>query len=91
MRPEEDIDLSVSLAALGVDSLIAIEIRNWLHQNLGIQISVLEMLGAAGSIGQLGKLAAERLEEKLVATAPIQDEVKQTEMSTETYLANKAL
>lgn len=52
-----------SLSDAGVDSLVAIEIRNWWKQNLGADISVLELLGG-GSIEQLGAMAAQRLKAK---------------------------
>ena len=61
--PDEETDLSLSLEAAGVDSLVAIETRNWWKQNLGVDVSVLELL-AAGSIEQLGVLAAQRLKAK---------------------------
>jgi hypothetical protein len=37
----DDISVSAPLAALGVDSLVAIENRNWWRQNLGFEVSVL--------------------------------------------------
>ena len=40
LRSEEDINVAQSLAGLGVDSLVAIEIRNWWRQHLGLEISV---------------------------------------------------
>ena len=63
MMGDEVIDLSLSLSDAGVDSLVAIEIRNWWKQNLGTDISVLELLGG-GSIEQLGMMAAQRLKTK---------------------------
>lgn len=63
MRGDEEIDLSSTLGAAGVDSLVAIEIRNWWKQNLGIDVSVLE-LTSGGTIEQLGELAAGRLKYK---------------------------
>ena len=63
MRADEDVDLSMTLTTMGVDSLVAIEVRNWWKQNLGIDISVLELMNA-GSIEQLGELATKRLKDK---------------------------
>ncbi len=40
----ESIDLAKSVAELGVDSLIAAELRNWFHQALGTNISMLDLL-----------------------------------------------
>lgn len=63
MKPEEDIDLSLTLQAVGVDSLVAIEVRNWWKQNFGVDVSVLELMNG-GSIQQLGELAASKLKDK---------------------------
>ena len=63
MKGEDEIDISQTLSALGVDSLVAIEIRNWWKQNLGIDTSLLELMGG-GSVYQLGELAAKRLRVK---------------------------
>lgn len=63
LRSEEDVDVKQSLSVLGVDSLVAIEIRNWWRQSLGLEISVLEIMGA-GSMEDLGKNAAEGLRRK---------------------------
>jgi len=60
---EADLDVKQSLSALGVDSLMAIEIRNWWRQSLGLEISVLEIMNC-GSIEQLGGKASEGLQRK---------------------------
>ncbi|KAL8793204.1 MAG: hypothetical protein Q9195_004234 [Heterodermia aff. obscurata] len=61
---EEPLDLSLTLSAAGVDSLVAIELRNWWKQNLGADVSVLELMDG-GSIYRLGEMAAKRLKERL--------------------------
>ncbi|PTB51813.1 hypothetical protein M431DRAFT_19014 [Trichoderma harzianum CBS 226.95] len=61
-RDVKDLDLSLNLTQLGVDSLVAIEIRNWWRRTLGVNVSVLEFMGA-GSIENLGKLAAKGIKE----------------------------
>ncbi|KAL8908900.1 MAG: hypothetical protein Q9171_005243 [Xanthocarpia ochracea] len=53
----------VPLAALGIDSLVSIELRNWFRQRLGWDFTVLEIVGAL-SIRQLGEMAAAKLSEK---------------------------
>lgn len=63
MKGDEEVDLSSTLTTVGVDSLVAIEVRNWWKQNLGIDVSILELMGG-GSIEQLGELAAKRLKDK---------------------------
>lgn len=59
-QPEEDLDVNLSLTALGIDSLVAIEIRNWWRQTFGLELSVLEIMSAS-SIKALGKLAIDGL------------------------------
>ena len=61
---EEPLDLDLTLLAAGVDSLVAIELRNWWKQNLGADVSVLELMNG-GSLQRLGELAAKRLKERL--------------------------
>lgn len=63
LQSEEDLDVKQSLSALGLDSLVAIEIRNWWRQIFRLEISVLEIMNI-GSIEQLGKKAAEGLQRK---------------------------
>jgi aryl carrier-like protein len=63
MRGDDSIGVSHTLTDVGVDSLVAIEVRNWWKQNFGVEVSVLE-LRDGGSIQRLGELAAQRLKEK---------------------------
>lgn len=63
MKGNEEIELGSTLSAVGVDSLVAIEVRNWWRQNLGIDVSVLELM-SGGTIEQLGELATKRLAER---------------------------
>jgi hypothetical protein len=63
MHPIEELDISKSLAGLGVDSLVTIEIRNWWRRSLGLEASTLEILGA-GTIGGLAGLAVEGLKKR---------------------------
>ncbi|KEY68502.1 hypothetical protein S7711_08355 [Stachybotrys chartarum IBT 7711] len=60
-RSVGELDVNMTLAGLGVDSLVAIEIRNWWRHTLGVNSSVLEIMGA-GSIAMLGKLAVEGIQ-----------------------------
>ncbi|KAI4094752.1 MAG: hypothetical protein LQ344_001997 [Seirophora lacunosa] len=83
LMSEEDLDLERPLAAVGMDSLVAIEIRNWWRQSLGLEISVLEIVGAE-SIAQLGRNALGGLRSKY------QVPEERTEESADTYLLMKA-
>lgn len=60
LKPHEDLDTSVSLAQLGLDSLVGVEMRGWWRQAFGFDISVLELLGM-GNLDGLGRHAAEGL------------------------------
>jgi aryl carrier-like protein len=60
LRPQEDLNTSSPLVDLGLDSLVALELRAWWKQVFFFDISVLEMLGM-GSLDALGQHAAENL------------------------------
>ncbi|KAE8140176.1 hypothetical protein BDV38DRAFT_280173 [Aspergillus pseudotamarii] len=57
LKPEEDLRTSCSLTELGMDSLVAIEVRQWWKSIFGFDISVLEMMGM-GTLDNLGAHAA---------------------------------
>lgn len=80
LQSEEDMDLKQPLSSLGVDSLVAIEIRNWWRHSLGLEISILEIMNST-SIEHLGIIATEGLRRKY--------EVELTE-NGDTYLLMKA-
>ncbi|PYI12621.1 hypothetical protein BO78DRAFT_457054 [Aspergillus sclerotiicarbonarius CBS 121057] len=81
LQPLEDLDVAVSLASLGVDSLVTIEIRNWMKRSLGgIEVSTLEILNA-GTISSLGRLAIETLKKRFTS---------QTRAEGDAYLEMKA-
>jgi len=66
MVPDKELDSIATLNDVGLDSLVAIELHNWWRQNLGSDISVLELLNV--NVHQLGTIAAERLLSKLEAS-----------------------
>jgi hypothetical protein len=61
------------LAALGLDSLVATELRNWCRQRFGLSLSVLEIMRAP-SIRQLAVSVAEGLTARFSASAVKGDE-----------------
>lgn len=63
MRADEEVDLTVPLASIGVDSLVSIELRNWFRQKIGVQFTIVE-IGSAASLTELGGMTAEKLIEK---------------------------
>ncbi len=60
LKPDDDLRISCSLPDLGMDSLVAIEMRSWWRTVFGFDISVLEMM-SVGSLEALGRYAADGL------------------------------
>lgn len=60
LKPEDDIDITLPLDQLGLDSLVGIELRSWWTRTFGFNISVLQLLGS-GSLEGLGKQAIDGL------------------------------
>jgi aryl carrier-like protein len=58
LKTEDELNTQLSLSDLGMDSLVAIELRAWWKQTFGFDITVLEML-QMGTLDALGKYAAE--------------------------------
>lgn len=44
MKAPGELDMLMDLAAVGVDSLVAIELRKWSAQSLGVNVSMLELV-----------------------------------------------
>ncbi|GJN81831.1 type I iterative polyketide synthase [Purpureocillium lilacinum] len=61
LKSEEDLQTSCSLSDLGMDSLVAIEMRQWWKTVFGFDISVLEMMGM-GTLDALGEHAAKGMQ-----------------------------
>lgn len=57
LRPEEDLVTSCSLSELGMDSLVAIEVKQWWKATFEFEISVLELM-RMGTLDILGEHAA---------------------------------
>lgn len=65
LKSEDDLDIKLSLTQIGLDSLMAIELRRWWKLAFGLQISVLEIM-SAGTLTALGTLAAQNLRTKFL-------------------------
>ncbi|KAI1125318.1 acyl transferase domain-containing protein [Nemania abortiva] len=59
MKPIEELDINAPFASLGIDSLVAIEVRNWLRLRLAIELSLLEIMRSE-SILALAKFGAKK-------------------------------
>lgn len=59
----EDVDPRRELAEYGVDSLMAVELRNWIRKDFDAQVSVFDIMSTK-SIGGVGGLVVKRVEEK---------------------------
>ena len=60
LKPQDELNTTWPLVDLGLDSLVALELRAWLKQVLSFDIPMLEMLGM-GSLDILGQYAANEL------------------------------
>ncbi|ETS75720.1 hypothetical protein PFICI_12664 [Pestalotiopsis fici W106-1] len=59
----EQIDLHDSLSHYGTDSLMVVELRNWIHRDFGVGVAVFEIMGGA-SIMAIGDLVARKADEE---------------------------
>lgn len=63
--PEVEIDEQDTLAGHGIDSLVAVEVRNWLRKDAGADVSIFEILSGKGTIRQLvEKIAEEKIAQR---------------------------
>ncbi|KAK4184985.1 hypothetical protein QBC35DRAFT_32555 [Podospora australis] len=60
LKSDEDMNTTVPLSQLGMDSLVGVEMRSWWRQAFGFDISVLELMGM-GNLDGLGKHATDKL------------------------------
>ncbi|KAI1117885.1 hypothetical protein F5Y14DRAFT_402316 [Nemania sp. NC0429] len=65
LKPVEEVDISLSLVEVGLDSLMAVEMRRLWNQMFGLTISVLEIM-SLGALENFGKLAAQGLKQRLL-------------------------
>lgn len=58
--PLENINADQPIQAFGADSLVAIEVRNWLSRAFGSELSVFEVLGQSSNADPGRKIADKR-------------------------------
>lgn len=61
--PVEQVDISSSISSLGIDSLVAIELRNWCRHKMGVEMTILEILDLP-TLDAFGQAAAKQLYSK---------------------------
>ncbi|RJE23816.1 polyketide synthase [Aspergillus sclerotialis] len=75
--PNDAIETTVSLVNLGVDSLMAVEIRTWFMKEVDVDLPVLKILGGA-CVSDLCKHASAELRKEMIAenldSAPVDDQ-----------------
>jgi len=67
LKPLEEgveIDTRQTLAQIGLDSLMAIELRRWVRRVFGVSVSVLEIMGS-GALIEVGQLVTGKLVDKM--------------------------
>lgn len=69
---DQAIDHDAALIELGVDSLVAVEVRSWFLKELKVDIPVLKVIGGT-SLAELCQTALEKLPEELLANIGEQD------------------
>jgi aryl carrier-like protein len=55
----EDVDSHRNLSDYGTDSLMAVELRNWIRRDIGVSVAIFDLLGGA-DIAALGDLVASK-------------------------------
>ena len=65
MRAEADVNVSQTLAQVGLESLVAIELGRWWRQAFEVKISVLEIMNA-GTVAELGEVAAREVKKRIM-------------------------
>lgn len=62
---DEEVDMNVPLVEIGIDSLVAVEVRSWFLKELQTDMPVLKILGG-GSVSDLAEQASKKLPAELV-------------------------
>jgi hypothetical protein len=65
---EDSIDLDITIDRYGIDSLVTVELRNWLAKDIGVDVAVFDIRGA--TINEIGLAAANKRSPFRNAAAP---------------------
>lgn len=79
---DQEIDYSAPVIALGIDSLVAVEVRSWFVKELKVDMPALKVLGG-GSVSDLSQQALQKLPQNLLSNIEkesIESAVKQLAM-----------
>lgn len=64
MRPREDLDVEAPLSTMGIDSLVGLEVRNWMRRTLLVELTVKQIIQAKNT-RELGVLAQKEIAERV--------------------------
>lgn len=67
LRPETDLDLGAPLSAIGIDSLVSLEVRAWIRRWMGVDLVTLEIMKCA-NLQALGMAVQSKMIDKYNAT-----------------------
>lgn len=60
LRPDVEVDTKATVARMGLDSLLSVELARWFKSAFGVRMGVLEIVGG-GTLEQLAAMTAEKL------------------------------
>lgn len=67
LRPETDLDLGAPMSAIGIDSLVSLEVRAWIRRWMGVDLVTLEIMKCA-DLQALGVAVQSKMMDKYNAT-----------------------
>ncbi|KAL1881225.1 Type I Iterative PKS [Diaporthe australafricana] len=79
----DEVDIERPVSTYGVDSLMAVELRNWMRNDFGVEVLVFEIL-VGGSVSNLGEIVTTKAEDtrKETERKRVEEEVNGVENGT---------